>query len=51
MGKKIRRKGAGWVMDGVRVYYIKGKRPSRKKRFRTKQEALAHLRRRGRKKH
>jgi hypothetical protein len=38
---------AGWVMDGVRVYHIKGTGSSKKRSFRTKGAALAHLHRRG----
>ena len=42
---------AGWRLNGVRVYRVKGKRRSHKKTYRTKTAALRALKRRGRKKH
>lgn len=34
---------AGWVLDGVHVYHIKGTGGSKKRSFKTKGAALAHL--------
>jgi|GEM_PF-2285472 hypothetical protein len=44
-------KKAGFRLDGVRVYKVKGKRKSRKKTFGTKKSALASLKRRGKRPH
>lgn len=37
---------AGWRLDGIRVYHVKGIRKSNKKTYRTKLAALRHLRKR-----
>ncbi|MFA6336056.1 MAG: hypothetical protein WCX48_11015 [Bacteroidales bacterium] len=42
---------AGYHLDGVRVYHVKGKKKSRKKTYATKKAAFAALKKRGRRKH
>ena len=45
------KKPAGWRVDGCRVYSVKGVRKSRRKTYKSKEEALASLKRRGKRSH
>lgn len=40
----------GYRLDGVRIYKVKGKRPSRRKTFKTKKSALLALKRKRKRK-
>ena len=46
MARKKKKYKAGWRINGYRVYYVKGKRKSKKKTYKTKTQALRALKRR-----
>lgn len=44
-GRKAKKTGAGWRVNGTRVYHVKGKTRSRRKTYKTKRAAKKRVHR------